>query len=79
MALDQVLDGAREAALASLCDVFDAMPHAKWPEYAWRHWPRHLLDAGRLDRFVARMTDFEFIAARMDALGVEAGVKAMAT
>ncbi|MFX4963452.1 hypothetical protein ABTC07_19420, partial [Acinetobacter baumannii] len=59
--------------------VFDAMPHAKWPEYAWRHWPRHLLDAGRLDRFVARMTDFEFIAARMDALGVEAGVKAMAT
>ena len=61
----------RGVAARDLCERMVGTDSAKWPLYAWRHLPRHLLEMGLIDEAVRHLTEIEFITARFAALGTD--------
>lgn len=68
----------RAEAAQTLCERMVDTAHKKWPLYAWRHMPQHLLENGMIIEAENRLTDLEFIAARMKAVGAVEGPRLFA-
>jgi hypothetical protein len=68
----------RGVAACDLCERMVGTDHAKWPLYAWRHMPRHFLENAMIAEAEKRLTDLNFIAARMKVVGAVEGPRLFA-
>ncbi len=74
----QQLEDRQKTAEKAFAKVIAPLSYADWPDYALRHLPRHLLQIGMIAEAENRLTDTDYIAARMNAVGAVEGPRLFA-